>query len=131
MRQGPDEPRGGTARQLGIGVERDHEADLGWHLARLDQERGVGRAAQQAIELVQLAALALPAHPAPLAVAPETPAVEEIEARLAVARRAMPAVELGDAGARRLQQGLVLRRVLRGGVGPVRDEAEAQLSVVV
>jgi hypothetical protein len=51
-----------VARQARIGIERDHEAYAGRHAFGRD-ERGVVGAAQQPVELVQLAALALPAHP--------------------------------------------------------------------
>ena len=126
-----DQSRRGAAGQLGVGVERDHEADRRRHLEVLDHERRVGRAAEQAIELVQLAALALPAHPATLALAPETPAVEQIEAGLTVAGGAVAPVELGDAGARRGQQGLVVGGVLLRAVRPVGQQREAERAVVV
>ena len=125
VRQGADEPRRGAARKLGIGVQRDHEANRRRDVGRLDDERGVGRAAQEAIELVQLAALALPAHPARLALAPEASAVEQMEARFASAGWAVPPVQLVDARARGREQGLVVGRVLRGGIRPVRQQREA------
>ena len=130
--EGADQSRCGAAGKLGVGVERDHEADRRGHVETLDHERRVGRAAEQAIELVQLAALALPAHPATLALAPETPAVEKIEAGLAVAGGgAVAPVELGDARACRGQQGLVVGGVLLRAVRPVGQQREAQRAVVV
>ena len=87
-----------VARQAGVGVERDAVADLrqDGQVADLDGGR-VRRAAQQAIELLDLAALALPSHPAAFLAIPLPGAVEEIEAvavPVAVAR-----VERLDAGA--------------------------------
>ncbi len=69
MRQRADQPPAGFHRQLRVGVERDHVADgrQNRRLAVLDDEARVGRAAQQAVELGQLAALALGPHPAALA----------------------------------------------------------------
>ena len=61
-----DQPQRRVARQARVGVERDHVAHVGRHVrvAPADRHEGrVGRAAQQAVELLQLAALALPAHP--------------------------------------------------------------------
>src|SRR5262249_60944318 len=85
-------------------------------------ERGIGGAPQQAIELVELSALSLPAHPALLALAPEAPAVEEIETSFALGRRAVPTVELGDARSGGVEQALVAGRVLGGRIGPIRQE---------
>src|SRR5262245_62517364 len=57
--------------------------------------------------------------------------MKEIEARLAVGGDAVPAVQLVDAASGGGQQGVVARRVLLGGVGPVRQQREAQLAVSV
>ena len=53
------------ARQAGVGVEREAVAHVGQHphVADLDRVAGVAGAAQTAVELLDLAALALPAHP--------------------------------------------------------------------
>ncbi len=64
-------PAGARHRAAGgIGIERDDVAHIGRHLRRVAGDRhegGVGGAAQQPVEFVQLAALALPSHPFVLA----------------------------------------------------------------
>ena len=67
MRHLADQPADRVARQPGVGVERDDVADAGGHRWRLParaEEGGVGRAAQQPVQFMQLAALAFPADPA-------------------------------------------------------------------
>ena len=92
---------GGVARQARVGVERDAVADRRQHvqLADLGREARVGRAAQQAVELLDLAALALPAHPRVLAGVPLPVAMEQEEA-IRIARRRTRALSAVDAGAR-------------------------------
>src|SRR6185437_13497382 len=101
---------GGTARHAGIGVEGEDKTNArrrrGRTLAR-GQERGIGCAAQQAVELVQLAALAFPSHPAALARVPDAAAVEEQEARASAERDAVALIEARDAGAGGGQQDLI------------------------
>ena len=70
VRHFADQPADRVARQPGVGVERDDVADAVGHRWRLPaeaQEAGVGRAAQQPVQLMQLAALAFPADPPRLA----------------------------------------------------------------
>ena len=66
MRHLADELSRGASRQLGIGVQGDDIAhavrDAGEILAA-GQKAGVGGAAQQPVEFMQLAPLALPPHP--------------------------------------------------------------------
>ncbi len=70
-------------RQAGIGIERDHVAHA-FRCARRDavdwQEGRVPGAAQQAVEFVQLAALAFPAHPFLLRSVPLAAALKQIKA---------------------------------------------------
>ena len=71
-------------RQLRIGIEGDDIANARGHHRRSAiriLERGVGCAAQQSVELVQLAALALPAHPAAFSRIELPAAVKKHEAR--------------------------------------------------
>ena len=70
-------------------------------------EARVGGAAQQPVELLDLAALALPPHPQPFAGVPLPQAMEQEEAVGAVG--GVPGVERGDAGASRLEDLGVLR----------------------
>src|SRR5262245_33248774 len=65
MRDDTDQIPGRVARQPRVAVERDAVADLRQdaQLAHGDDEAGVGCAAQQAVELLDLPALAFPSHP--------------------------------------------------------------------
>jgi hypothetical protein len=79
--QRPDEAGRGSLGQRGIGVERDHEAnplELGG-LAFMDCEAGVVVAPEQPVELVELSALALPAHPSTLDRVEAAFPVEQVE----------------------------------------------------
>ena len=87
------------------------------------EECRVGRAAQQAIELVQLAALALPSHPASLRLVPDATPVQQEETIGTFGGR-MAAVEPDDAGGGRRHEVGVSRVGLRVGVRPVRQERE-------
>jgi hypothetical protein len=54
----------GVAWQLRVGVERDHVLHAGQNFDRPDDGREPGTiAAQRRVELLELAALALPSHP--------------------------------------------------------------------
>jgi hypothetical protein len=86
------------ARQSRIGIEGDNEADIGGHVGLLSghrHETGVGRPAEKAVELMQLAALPLPSHPGVLAGIEQTPAMQEEEA-VAGGSRALAAGQLRD-----------------------------------
>ena len=74
---------------------------------------------------MQLAALAFPADPASLSGIPHPLAVQQQETR-AAGRRAITAIEPGNAGCCRFQQRLIAIDVLRWGIEPVRDQREMQ-----
>ena len=128
VRQRADEPPPGFHRQLCVGVEGEDVTDRRQErrLAVLHHEAGVGRAAQQAVELGELAALSFGAHPPVLAGVPLTRAMEEEKAI-----GPMPGVEVVDAATRRLDE----RRVLRTGrlirVGEVRQQREMQMGIAI
>ncbi len=65
MRDRADERRCRTARQHGVGVERDDVANAAqpWQVAFRDRERVIVRAADERIEVDELSALSLPPHP--------------------------------------------------------------------
>ena len=90
MRDDADQLARDVARQARVAVERDAVPDLRQdvEIADRDDEARVGGAAQQAIELLDLAALALPAHPEPFALVPLAEAVKQEEPVVAAARRA-------------------------------------------
>ena len=124
MRHLADQPAHGVARQPRVGVERDDVAHVaGTAGGRVHEERGVGRAAQQPVQFVQLAALALPADPSPFACVPDAPAMKQQKAR-AARRRAVAPVELGDAVRRSGEESLVALRVFGRAVHPVGKSAK-------
>ena len=131
MRHLADQPVDRVARQPGVGVERDDVADVGGHLWRLPaevQETRVGRAAQQPVQLVQLAALAFPADPPRFAGVPDPLAMEQQEA-VAAGRRAIAPIEPGDAGHRRFQQRRIAVDMLGRGIEPVGEQSEMQIAL--
>src|SRR6202046_5345698 len=82
MRHLADQPPYRVAGQPGIGIERHDVADIRADSGRLAidaHEAGVGGAAQQPVQLVQLAALALPTEPSPFAFVPDPPPVKQLE----------------------------------------------------
>src|SRR6188768_3931599 len=70
-----------VARQLRVGIEREHVADRGEQLARRadHRERRLPIAEQQSVQLLELAALALPAHEALLFGVVLAPAMQQPE----------------------------------------------------
>ena len=78
-----DQTPHGISRQAGIGIQRDDVAYVRWDDGRpaadIDESR-VRRAAQQLVQFVQFAALALPAHPLLLPLAPDPPPMKQHEA---------------------------------------------------
>ncbi len=131
VRHLPDQPLHDVARQPRVGVERDHVANAGGNqrggIAVGDEAR-VGGAAQQAVQLVQLAALALPADPLAFALVPEPAPVQQQEA-IAVGGRRVPLIQPRDSSARGREQRVVAGLALGGGVRPVREQREADVAV--
>ncbi len=127
-----DQAAHGIAQQPRISIERDHVAHVRRHVRRpagRRDERRVRCAAQQSVQLVQLAALALPAHPAPFTVVPYALAVQQQEA-LAFARRSrIKAIQPVDALRRGCQQPVVAVGVRRGRVHPVGEQSEVKRAV--
>ena len=77
---------------------------------------------------MKLAALALPADPAPLAFVPNAPAVQQEEAR-ARRRGAVTSIEAFNAVAGDSDQFRVAFRSLGVGVGPIRQQSEVQVAL--
>ncbi|KAG0506018.1 MAG: hypothetical protein Udaeo_06080 [Candidatus Udaeobacter sp.] len=84
MREGFNHPPGGVAQQLGIGIQSDDETNALElrTIARIEKSFQLGRgfADKKLIELLKLAALALPADPALLARTPQAGSMKKIEA---------------------------------------------------
>ena len=121
-------------RQPRVGVERDDVA----HVARVvepavgaGEERPGLAAQQQRVQLLELAALALPAHPAALACIPETAAVQQVEARSGAARGPIGGIQVLDAVARSCEQRGIVRRLLGGRIGPIAEQREADHRIAV
>src|SRR6185503_6922018 len=87
------------------------------------EESRVASAAQQAVEFVQLAALALPADPQLLAFVPDPSAMEQQEP-VAAGRRRVPAVQAGNGFDSDLQQRVVAFGRLACRIRPVREQSE-------
>ncbi|EDT03388.1 hypothetical protein BamIOP4010DRAFT_3075 [Burkholderia ambifaria IOP40-10] len=127
-----DQAAHGIAQQPRIGIERDHVAHVRRHARRLAfqrDERRVRCPAQQPVQLVQLAALALPAHPAPFAVVPHALAVQQQKALAFVRRRRIESIQPVDARHRGCQQPVVAVGVRGGRIHPVGKQCEVKRPV--
>ena len=113
-------------RQPRIGVERHDIANIPGQTLVGGEEGRVLIAPQKQVQLVQLAALALPAHPAALLLVIEAAAVQQEEARLVVARIML--VEPVDLLARIVVDFHVGGRDFLLRVGPVADQREIDLT---
>ena len=120
-----------VARQPRVAVERDAVPDgrQDRHVADVDDEAGVGGAAQQAVELLDLAPLALPPHPEPflLVPLPRPMAQEETVGPSA----GMLRVERFDPAPGGGQDLLVARQRLGGRVADVAEDREVDARVHV
>ncbi|MNI14097.1 hypothetical protein D3C73_673480 [compost metagenome] len=125
-----NQPAGGIPWQAGIRVQGDdiaHPLGDGGGLAVRLHEAGIRRAAQQAVQLVELAPLALPPHPAPLARVEPAVAMEQPEA-IPRGARAIFFVEPGNGLARRRQQGLIPRQPLLLRIHTVAEQGKADIA---
>ncbi len=147
-----------VARHPRVGVQRDHVSDprQARRVGAAHRIRRVARAAEQPVELQQLAALPLPAHPAALRRVPEPAAMEQEETvrsagmggvvagglavpfGLAIAAGAardvgiaVSLVEGADALQRVADQRVVAGHGLVGRVGEVGEQGEAEARVRV
>ena len=121
----------GVAGQARVGVEGDAVADGGEDrgVSGLHREARVRGSPQQAVPLLDLAALALPAHPHALGRVPLPHAVGEVEA--VAAALGVACVEGRDAGARGVEDRLVLRHLARGGVREIAEDREVDARIEV
>src|SRR5204863_2513956 len=112
------------AGQAGVTVERDAVADARQDLgiAHPDCETRIGGAPQQPVELLDLAALTLPAHPDALAAVPAASAMEEVEAVGRAGRVAR--IECLDRRDRCPEYLVLARQVLARRVREVREQCE-------
>src|SRR6266700_2803544 len=128
MRQGFDHPPGGIAQQLGIGIQRDDKPNAlePRAIARAEKSFQLGRrfAGEESIELLELAALALPADPALLTVAPCAPAMKKKEVH-----RSVPAIQFLDPASRDVDILLVFRHALPRCVSKIGQERESYIRI--
>ena len=124
----------GTPWEPGVGIERDHVA----HVRRRrrcrssrHQDPGRRRTAQDGVQLVELAALALPAHPAALGLVPLSAAVEQQEPGATARGLAVALVETVDRRPSGREQPVVAGDVLGGGVQPVREQGKPEVALAV
>jgi len=115
----------GIARQPGIGVECDHVAEPAGGASLDGDVAGVSRAAQIGVELHQLAPLALPTHPGAFARVPASFAVEEQEP-ITILLVECPELLPGT-----IEQDRIIRGGPGGGIGPVGNRSEVDLTVIV
>jgi hypothetical protein len=131
MRHGADHRCGGAARQLRVGVEGDDVANVAYfaYATCLDRER-VECTFEKLVQVEQLAALALPAHPYALACVEGAQTVEECEA--AAALPAVTIVQLVDEIDGQLDQWVVVVLTRLGDrIRKIGDEREVQVGVLV
>ncbi len=129
MRHRPGELARRVARQLRVGVQRNDVLHALQHrrLARDARERVGAAAAQHRVQVGELAALSLVAHPAALAGIPAPRAMEEEEA-LGAAVLAVECLDAapGGGGERRVAGQRLRLRVLE-----IREQREVQALVAV
>ena len=128
MRHLAYQPSHGAVREPRVGVERDDVAHADRHGGWI-HEGCVAGAAQQTVQLVQLAALALPADPHGLTRVPDAASVQQQET-VAARRLAVLPVQPGDAGRGGGQQRRVAVGVLRRAIGPVGQQGELHLAIL-
>ncbi len=130
MRQLADHASHGFSRQACIGVESNDETNVGWHPGSRREHRRTSchGATQQLVQFMQLASLALPAHPMLLALAPDAPAMQRIEA-CAPRGSVVDAVEMRDTVGHQLQHRRVFGSVSRSPRRSNPEAAQMQLAV--
>jgi hypothetical protein len=116
-----DESTRRIPRQARVAVQGDDVLDVGkdGRIAHVDRVTRIGRAAQQPVELLELAALAFPTHPRAFTRIPLPGAMEQVEQVAALPADAR--VELGDAGTRRLDEQRIVRHLGRLGIARSRQ----------
>ena len=130
MRHLADQATHCVARQSGVRIKR-HDVANAHRCSRRSEahvhESGVGRAAQQAIQFVELAALALPSDPPRFTLIPDATPVQKEKTRSS-RRRAIARIQTRDAGRGGGDERSVAVGVLVQGVSPVGQQREMQIA---
>ena len=131
MRHRADEFAGGIAWQPGIGVQREDVANRGEERRIADDlgERSGRTAAEQRVELLQLAAFAFVAHPEALVRIPNAWPMEQTEDRRAV--EAVPRIQGPDALAHQSQQVRVVGLHRLGRITKISQQREKEVRIAV
>ena len=133
MRGDADELAQAARRQARVAVEGDDVARSrrdGRGAAEIEERAGAALG-EQGEQLLELAALSLPADPLLLGRREASLAMEDDEARRLVRRRGVEGIQPLDLGDRRAEQRGVARLGLAFAVRPVRDERELRMSLGV
>ena len=131
MREVADQGARRVARQLRVGIQGDDVLDRSKHALIADDlhECRERPAAQPGVELLQLAALALVAHPYPLHRIPQPGSMEQIEdARTVVV---IGRVERLHRRPRIREQGGIVRQRLLGRVAKIRQQRKEQVGIAI
>src|SRR5688500_12842561 len=128
MRQRPDQTPARVHGTLGIGIQGDDVTVRREQraIAVAHDEAGVGRAAEKAVELRELAAFALPSHPRPFALIPAALTVK-IEKPIAP----VPFVQAIHTLDREIEKGAVSFQRCRAVVGKVAEQGEMQMGIAI
>src|SRR5215471_13129361 len=130
MRKGFNHPSGGVAQQLGIGIQSDDEPNALELRAIAHTEKSFefwrGFADNKSIEVLKLAALALPADPGLLALAPLAASMKKKEAA-----RSVSAIQFLDTTRHDVDILCVLRHALLRRIGKIRQERKPQIRIRV
>ena len=119
-----------VTRQLRVRVQRDDISDVfrgRWRCAADVHEGGVCGPSQKPVQFMELAAFALPADPAPLALVPDAPAVQQEEA-WARGRRAITSIEAFNAVACDSDKFRIAFRSIDVRIDPIGQQSKVQIA---
>ena len=125
-----NEPSDGLPREACVAVERDDITNAGRRDERPPSGRDecrIARAAQQPVQLVEVAAFAFPSNPLFLPIVPHPPAMEQ-EETVTPGCRSVAAIETGDTLGGSLEKGVISLGVLGRGVCPIREKREIKVA---
>src|ERR1039457_6593375 len=131
MRYGARQPRGCPARKLCVGIESQDVANVPKHIdtARFDR-KCIGFPGKKRVQVEQLAALALPAHPHSLALIEGSMTVEKKKGTIAA--RAVFCIQLVDKLDREFYKGMRIAIARHGhGIGKISQQRKVQKWVAI